>query len=551
MVFMVVVWAGFGWKTMPSDADINSAALSAISSKSAESWTTSKHHDTSQSTQNPLWVNQVVLSWIEPNPNYVPCDPDDDECFPTSKFWCGNGNLSFENGWVFSLGDPQFGVDGLPQCMGFISYANGWIGTDNQNPSVSLTITSQTTDRVEFYADASDPNGDTLTYTWYLDGSKTGATNPDVFWNNPPQGAHTVRVVVADGNGGTAEDTVSFTIGNAPKRYVIAPGLKDGEGPPLAKIEEVIVDGKEDISQKDKWLYEGTRIKSGPGVEVVVRWDTGAVSRVMPGTEIEVQKVTYTKAPLKVVFTRLFTGIYHFYWPVGHEGAAKYEVATERAVAGIEGTRLTVTHLNGITTIDVQEGEVEVTEIDTGEMSRVTEGQSARFDGSSSGSGSIEAALDTNSNGRLDDSEMTQAITYWILGQTVPGTSETISDTKIKQLVQIWILGTSVGQRVTRLQASAASTALTVDRVAWSAPSMWERRIELSGQNIVFVEVRVFDLQGKLIADAGHGGSHVRLELLTKNGTPFANGVYLYQVAAQSPEGRWWRSNIRKLFVLR
>lgn len=65
------------------------------------------------------------------------------------------------------------------------------------------------------------------------------------------------------------------------------------------------------------------------------------------------------------------------------------------------------------------------------------------------GTKSIEQALDTNSNGRLDDSEIQKAIEFWILGSVVPGTDNlTISDNKIRDLLRIWILGSPIPQSV-------------------------------------------------------------------------------------------------------
>lgn len=65
------------------------------------------------------------------------------------------------------------------------------------------------------------------------------------------------------------------------------------------------------------------------------------------------------------------------------------------------------------------------------------------------GTKSIEQALDTNSNGRLDDSEIQKGIEFWILGSVVPGTDNlTISDNKIRDLLRIWILGSPIPQSV-------------------------------------------------------------------------------------------------------
>lgn len=87
----------------------------------------------------------------------------------------------------------------------------------NTPPTVSLGYTPSsptTADTMDFTAHASDPDGDPLSYQWYVDGSlfPTPSTQDGLLWVNPPAGPHTVRVVVSDGRGGVAEDSVSFTV---------------------------------------------------------------------------------------------------------------------------------------------------------------------------------------------------------------------------------------------------------------------------------------------------------------------------------------------------
>jgi len=53
----------------------------------------------------------------------------------------------------------------------------------------------------------------------------------------------------------------------------------------------------------------------------------------------------------------------------------------------------------------------------------------------------IAAALDTNGNQVLDDTEIRQAIQLWIGGSAVPDTNLTISDAAILKLIQLWISG--------------------------------------------------------------------------------------------------------------
>ncbi len=318
----------------------------------------------------------------------------------------------------------------------------------NQAPEVALSHAPGnpgTQDTVQFFASASDPDGDTLSYAWYLDGVEQTVTVPNVEWATPPAGDHTMRVVVSDGRGGTAEDAVRFTVGER-KRYVIAPGFEAGESEPYATVREVVVDGQADPGAAGIKLWKGTRLKTGPGVEIVIRFSNGAVVRVQADTEYELQERTRSKTSLWTGLTRLKEGVCEFYWPPGQQGYEKFQVETRRARVGIKGTRLTISELDGVTTVAVQEGVVEVEDLDTGSFSSVLAGQSARFDGSNDGGASIEAALDTNANGRLDDAEITNAIQHWILGTSVPGSGQTIGDAKMRELIQWWILGEPVSR---------------------------------------------------------------------------------------------------------
>lgn len=54
-------------------------------------------------------------------------------------------------------------------------------------------------DEVVITADASDPDGDELSYSWTLDGVTQPVAAPSVTWRRPPPGDHTVRVSVSDG----------------------------------------------------------------------------------------------------------------------------------------------------------------------------------------------------------------------------------------------------------------------------------------------------------------------------------------------------------------
>lgn len=58
---------------------------------------------------------------------------------------------------------------------------------------------------------------------------------------------------------------------------------------------------------------------------------------------------------------------------------------------------------------------------------------------------SIERAIDKNTSGVIEDTEIKGAIEYWVLGEVVPGTAdETISDTTIMNLIRQWVTGEAI-----------------------------------------------------------------------------------------------------------
>jgi hypothetical protein len=60
------------------------------------------------------------------------------------------------------------------------------------------------------------------------------------------------------------------------------------------------------------------------------------------------------------------------------------------------------------------------------------------------GSLSVEQVLDVNANNVLDDLEILQAAEYWIKGDTVPDTDQTIDDGLILDLITLWVLGMTI-----------------------------------------------------------------------------------------------------------
>lgn len=103
-------------------------------------------------------------------------------------------------------------------------------------------------------------------------------------------------------------------------------------------------------------LFEGDTIRTADKTEVLLRFSTGAVTRVMPNSDFELKERKLAKSGHKTVYTRLIKGIAYFYVPKGSSGAKKFEVETSRAIASIKGTKFKIEATDELITLSVAEG---------------------------------------------------------------------------------------------------------------------------------------------------------------------------------------------------
>jgi hypothetical protein len=75
-------------------------------------------------------------------------------------------------------------------------------------------------DVIRVHAGASDPDGDSLTYSWTATGGSVDGTGPDARWTpgNAAPGSYTVTANVSDGHGGTASCSAAVRLDPRPLR---------------------------------------------------------------------------------------------------------------------------------------------------------------------------------------------------------------------------------------------------------------------------------------------------------------------------------------------
>jgi len=90
-------------------------------------------------------------------------------------------------------------------------------GKQNQLPVASFAITPAnptTGDTIKGTSTSFDPDGDTLTYSWYFNGEYDSDIGnlPEWTWPNPVAGEHTIKLVAEDGKGGKGEYSMKIAV---------------------------------------------------------------------------------------------------------------------------------------------------------------------------------------------------------------------------------------------------------------------------------------------------------------------------------------------------
>ncbi|MFW6126378.1 MAG: DNRLRE domain-containing protein [Chloroflexota bacterium] len=132
-----------------------------------------------------------------------------------------------------------------------VAGACGGGGTANNAPQISSVTCSPASvgkgGSTTVACEASDPDGDPLTYDWTATKGTFSGTGATVTWMAPNEdGAYTIRVTVSDGKGGTAEETCGISVA-ASLRQVNITSLPEGanvfvDGEDTGKVTPCVLD---------------------------------------------------------------------------------------------------------------------------------------------------------------------------------------------------------------------------------------------------------------------------------------------------------------------
>lgn len=106
----------------------------------------------------------------------------------------------------------------------------------NQPPVInSITAPQKVNPSTEcqISCEATDADGDTLSYTWSADSGMIEGGGNSITWVSPDTGGdYTIGVTISDGKGGEAADSVTITVPSGPNHPPVIIGLKIDGNPP-------------------------------------------------------------------------------------------------------------------------------------------------------------------------------------------------------------------------------------------------------------------------------------------------------------------------------
>jgi len=179
---------------------------------------TNRNPEISGLTATPSTVDSGGSSTIK----CTASDPDGDTLIFDS-WTCTGGSISGTGGTVTWTAPSTFGIYTVTVTVrdgngGTVTRSVG-ITVTNHNPEISILAATPTSvvtgGSSTVKCTASDPDGDTVTFSWTYTGGSISGTGSTVTWTAPATpGVYTVTAIVSDGKGGTVTRSISITSTN-------------------------------------------------------------------------------------------------------------------------------------------------------------------------------------------------------------------------------------------------------------------------------------------------------------------------------------------------
>ena len=159
----------------------------------------------------------------------ITCDASDEDGDALTYTWSENGGIISGSGstitWTAPSTQGNYTIecevsDGQENDSKSVAVTVNDPGSSNHPPVISdLTANPPSIDinqTTTITCDASDEDGDALTYTWSENGGIISGSGSTITWTAPSTaGTYTITCMVSDGNGGEATKSVAVIVGNS------------------------------------------------------------------------------------------------------------------------------------------------------------------------------------------------------------------------------------------------------------------------------------------------------------------------------------------------
>ncbi|MBI1729343.1 FecR domain-containing protein [Candidatus Acetothermia bacterium] len=288
------------------------------------------------------------------------------------------------------------------------------------------------------------------------------------------------------------------------------------------------------------------------GSATIVLDDTHGAISLSGGIEGASIKIPKPQSALQLTI-KLIRGIFGFDDTKNSHPMTQREVEAANVTVSIEGTIFSIDSNSQHDQISITSGKIKITPnntslrsftldagnqvtVSSNSVSPVTTIGGATVPTPSPTGGSSLKSFDKNKNNVLDNDEFFAVVDAWVASQ--------IDNAMFFKAVDLWI---SQGQ-ITASGTTEKPVQLSIARL--DLPTKYHMEFETKGEPVSDLDIAVFDLQGHTVFTQDVAGPTLSWNMLSENGRPVANGIYLCQIIAHGEQGKILMNEVKKLMVM-